>query len=613
MARSLTQPEEHMLGRDPASPSRRKRRQLGSYLSPWLVLGAVVILLAIVVVLAVRNINREERYMSQILSEKGAALIKSFEAGARTGMMAMMWGGNQVQTLLEETARQPGILYLAVTDKTGRILAHNDRAEIGEQFLDEPSMKALEPGTTVRWRVTNHRGGQEGFEVYRYFQPLAGSERLPRTGGMPEWCMPGMMMGRGEDWCSPSSLATGQQVIFVGLDLRPFEDARREDVRNTLVISGVLLILGFGGFLSLFWAYNYRVTRRKLQDTSAFADEVVSNLPVGLIATGSDGRITFLNEAAEKITGVNRDAARGKRPEEVVASPWCELKDLLDQGGAVLEREMECSFGDNKAVPLSVSASRIANEEDEFVGTILILRDLGEVRRLQEEVRRKEKLAALGNLAAGIAHEIRNPLSSIKGFATYFGTKFPEGSEDRESASVMIREVDRLNRVISELLEFARPSELRLRPTEVNELMRHALRLIEPDAKAKKIEIRFSPTEGLPRVAIDPDRFTQALLNLYLNAIQAMDDGGVLSVNSSVGQNGEVRIQVADTGAGIRAEDLDKIFDPYFTTKARGTGLGLPIVHKIIEAHGGDIRVKSVVKKGTAFTIFIPTQEAKER
>jgi two-component system sensor histidine kinase HydH len=601
-----------MLGKDPASPRRRTRRQLGSYLSPWLVLGAVVILLAVVVVLAARNIKREERYMSEILSEKGAALIKSFEAGARTGMMGMMWAGNQVQTLLEETARQPGILYLVVTDKTGRILADNDRAKIGKQFLDEPSMKALEPGTPVRWRLTNHWGGQEAFEVYRSFQPFAGSERFVGTGGLPGSCGPGMMMSRREDWCSPSSLATGQQIIFVGFEVRPFAEARREDIRNTLVISGVLVILGFGGFLSLFWAYNYRVARRKLQDTSAFADEVVSNLPVGLIATGSDGRITFLNEAAEKITGLSRDAARGKRPEEVVASPWCELKDILDQGGTVLEREMECSFSDNKAVPLSASASRIVNEEGEFVGTILILRDLGEVRRLQEEVRRKEKLAALGNLAAGVAHEIRNPLSSIKGFATYFGTKFPEGSEDRESAGVMIREVDRLNRVISELLEFARPSELRLRPTEVNELLRHSLRLIEPDAKAKKIEVRFSPTEGLPSVAIDPDRFTQALLNLYLNAIQAMDGGGVLSVSSSAGQDGEIRTQVADTGAGIQAEDLDKIFDPYFTTKPRGTGLGLPIVHKIVEAHGGEIRVKSVVGRGTVFTILIPTRTDKQ-
>jgi two-component system sensor histidine kinase HydH len=606
MTPSLLQLEEHMGGRDPASPSRRTRRRLGSYLSPWLVLGVALILLAVVVVLAIRNINREERYMAEILSEKGAALIRSFEAGARTGMMGMMWGGSQVQTLLEETARQPGILYLVITDKAGRILADNNPAEIGKQFLDEPSMTALEPRNTVRWRLTNHWDDDKAFEVYRYFQALAGSERFSGTGGMPKSCTPGMMMGRGEDWCSPSSLATGQQVIFVGLDVRPFVEARREDIRNTVVISGVLVILGFGGFVSLFWAYNYRVTRRKLQDTSAFAEEVVSNLPVGLIATGSDGRITFLNEAAEKITGLSPDTARGKRSEEALASPWCELKDLVNQGGTVLEREMECTFDGDKAVPLSVSASRIVNEEGEFVGTILILRDLGEVRRLQEEVRRKEKLAALGNLAAGVAHEVRNPLSSIKALATYFGTKFPEGSEERDSAGVMIREVDRLNRVISELLEFARPSDLHRRPTELNDLLRHSLRLIEPDARAKRIDIRFSPTEGLPRIAIDPDRFTQALLNLYLNAIQAMDGGGVLSVSGSAGEDGEIRTQIADTGAGIRPEDLDKIFDPYFTTKPRGTGLGLPIVHKIVEAHGGDIRVKSVVGRGTVFTILIP-------
>jgi two-component system sensor histidine kinase HydH len=597
----------HMGKRAMRSPNDQSGRQFGSYLSPWLVVGAVVILLAVVMVLAVRNINREKVYMSQILSEKGAALMKSFEAGARTGMMGMMWGGNQVQTLLEETAQQPGILYLVVTDGKGRILADNDRAEIGKQFLDERSMKALEPATTVRWRLTNHEGGREAFEVYRYFRPFAGAEQSSMMMAPRQRGGPGMMMGRGEDWCFPSNPESGRQVIFVGLDVRPFEEARREDVRNTLITSGVLLILGFGGFLSLFWASNYRATRRQLQDTSAFANEVVSSLPVGLIATDRDGRITFLNEAAERITGLSFDAARGKNPEEVMASPWCELKDLLDRGGTVLEKEMECSFEGARTVPVSVSASRIMNEEGGFVGTILILRDLGEVRTLQEEIRRKERLAALGNLAAGVAHEIRNPLSSIKAFATYFGGKFPQGSEDRESAGIMIREVDRLNRVISELLEFARPSELRLRPTEMNELIRHSLRLIQQDAKTKKIEIRFAPAEGLPEVVVDHDRFTQALLNLYLNAIQAMDQGGVLSVSSSAVRNGEIRIQVVDTGGGIQVEDLGKIFDPYFTTKPRGTGLGLPIVHKIVEAHGGEIRVKSAVGKGTAFTILIPT------
>lgn len=422
-----------------------------------------------------------------------------------------------------------------------------------------------------------------------------------------------MMMGRRRDWRIPggdqaSTLGRTNQIIFVGLDVEPFEEAREEDIRNTVVISAVLLILGFGGLLSLFLADRYRTTSRVLQDTSAFADEVVTNLPVGLIATGRDGRIAFFNEAAEKITGLNLNEARGKDPDEVLPDKWCGLKESLDKGQTILEEEMECSFGNDESVPLSVSATKIVNEEGDFVGNILILRDLGEVRTLQEEIRRKEKLAALGSLAAGIAHEIRNPLSSIKGLASYFGNKFAETVEDKESASVMVKEVDRLNRVISELLEFARPSELKLRPTDINEVLQHSVRLVQQDAKAKNIEIDLAKSGDLPSVLLDPDRFSQALLNLYLNAIQATDEGGVLSVRSSPSQSQDIKIEVADTGSGISPSDLNKIFDPYFTTKSSGTGLGLAIVHKIIEAHKGDIKARSEPGKGTVFTIFIPTQ-----
>jgi len=418
----------------------------------------------------------------------------------------------------------------------------------------------------------------------------------------------GRMTGQGNDWCFPENPAKDKRIIFVGLNVAPFEDARKEDIRNTLIISSVLLLLGFGGFISLFWAQSYRSARRSLQDTSAFADEVVTHLPVGLIATDRDGKIAFFNDAAEKITGLNLHETRGKDPETVLPSHWCGLKEYLDQGETVLEQEMECVFSGQEAVPVSVSATRIVNEEGYFVGNILILRDLGEVRRLQEEVRRKEKLAALGGLAAGVAHEIRNPLSSIKGLASYFGGKFAEGSDDRQAAGVMIQEVDRLNRVISELLDFARPSELKLKPTNVNEMLAHSARLVQQDAGMKNIEIHWSGSENLPQMQLDVDRFSQCLLNLYLNAIQSMDAGGVLSINCSPGDNENIRIEIADTGKGISPSDLKKIFDPYFTTKSTGTGLGLAIVHKIIEAHQGNIKVTSTPGKGTVFTIFIPIQ-----
>lgn len=573
---------------------------------PSMIVGATVILLAIVLVLALNNIKREERYMSQILSEKGGALIKSFEAGARTGMMGMMWGGNQVQKLLEETAGQPGILYLAVTDQTGRILAHSDRTLIGRAFLDSSFIQTLNPGSEEQWRATTSVGGQRAFEVYRYFRPWTSRGAVPRTGMCMEDRAQGSWISQEDDWCMPSDRPGREQIIFVGLDVSPFEAARSEDIRNTVIISLVLVVLGLGGFLSIFLVQRYRTTKRLLQDTSAFADEVVTSLPVGLIATDRINRIAFFNEAAERITGLSFLEVRGKEPEKVLPASLCSLRGVLDQGQTVLEQEMECDFSGKKSVPISVSVNRIVNDEGDFVGNIFILRDLGEVRRLQAEIRRKEKLAAMGGLAAGIAHELRNPLSSIKGLAVYFGSKFHEGSEDREAAAVMVREVERLNRVISELLEFARPSELIPKPTDVNELLEHSVRLIQKDAMKRKIEIQLSKSPGPAVAHLDPDRFSQALLNLYLNALQAMDKGGVLSVTAASINHGNIAIEVRDTGIGIDPDDLPKIFDPYFTTKSTGTGLGLAIVHKIIEAHQASIKVRSTPGKGTIFTIILP-------
>ncbi|MFN2366248.1 MAG: ATP-binding protein, partial [Desulfurivibrionaceae bacterium] len=213
--------------------------------------------------------------------------------------------------------------------------------------------------------------------------------------------------------------------------------------------------------------------------------------------------------------------------------------------------------------------------------------------------------------AAGVAHEIRNPLSSIKGIASYYKSKFEDGSEDKEMAGVMIEEVDRLNRVISELLEFAGPTKLNRKPSDINELLKHSARLVEQEAAAKKIEIQLNLASDSVQADVDPDRLTQCFLNLFLNALQAMEGGGRLSVSSSTAQNGNVVIDIRDSGSGISPEDVSKIFDPYFTTKPKGTGLGLAIVHKIIEAHEGQVRVRSTSGHGTVFSISLPLETAK--
>ncbi len=273
---------------------------------------------------------------------------------------------------------------------------------------------------------------------------------------------------------------------------------------------------------------------------------------------------------------------------------------------------MICKTPEGENVPVSVSAMRIINEVGEYVGQVILLRDLGEVRRLQEEVRRQEKLAAIGGLAAGVAHEIRNPLSSIKALATFFAGQFLSGSEGREAAEVMAQEVDRLNRAITELLEFARPTDLKPQPADMKYLIERSLQLVRQDAADRNIDVAIQCDDDLCPVWIDPDRFTQCLLNLYLNAIQAMDKGGTLSVHCRSGRNRNLEIAVSDTGQGIEPEHHKQIFDPYFTTKPKGTGLGLAIVNKIIEAHEGRLQLESNAGRGCCFTVVIPCRTEEE-
>lgn len=577
--------------------------------SPWIIVGSVLILLVTVVVLAVQNYNREKQYMSRILSEKGAALIKAVEAGARTGMMGMMWGGQQVQTLLEETALLPDVLYLSIVNRKGIVLASSDKRIINTQLSQNPYLDDLDLSGKANWKIVEDKNRKRSFEVYRLFKPISKSDNLINNRMRQMMGRHGMMMGSNNDWCFPSENAEDEKIILVGLDPKPFEDARKEDIRNTMIISAVLVVLGLAGLISMFWMQSFRTAKRSLQDTTAFADEVVTSLPVGLIATDKYGKIAFYNSAVERITGLDLSTARGEDPENILPTHFRGLKEALDRGESVSEKEMVCEFTEDKVVPVSVSASKIINEEGQFVGQVLILRDLGEVRRLQDEIRRKEKLAAIGGLAAGVAHEIRNPLSSIKGLASYFKNKFEEDSDDKEAAGVMIQEVDRLNRVISELLEFAKPTHLNLKPVDLNELLAHSVRLIQQEAATKGVTVKLNPSQQRVEAEIDSDRFSQCLLNLYLNALQAMENGGRLTIENSVTMEGLIKIEIKDTGSGIHTEDLNKIFDPYFTTKTQGTGLGLAIVHKIIEAHKGEIKVRSVSEQGTVFTIFIPTQK----
>jgi two-component system sensor histidine kinase HydH len=251
-------------------------------------------------------------------------------------------------------------------------------------------------------------------------------------------------------------------------------------------------------------------------------------------------------------------------------------------------------------------------------GTVMVLMIQGyrSVRSsldlMKAEVERSRRLAAVGKLAAGVAHEIRNPLSSIKGFATWFRERYSNRDEDREVADVMIQEVERLNRAVTQLLELSKPLSVTKTMLNVEEIFAHSIKLIAQELDEKGIAVDLQVDRSLKQKEImsDPDRLNQILLNLYLNAIQAMEDEGgtlgILATETGSGAGRALLLEVSDTGRGIDAADLEHIFDPYFTNRPGGTGLGLAMVHRAIEALGAEIRVESEKGEGTRFFIKLP-------
>jgi len=590
----------------------RVNKKYWTGIPPWIILGAVIILVPIFVFWTLENIHKQKEHTSLLLLEKGAALIRSFEAGARTGMMGMMGmrgSGFQLQKLLMETAQQPDIVYLIVTDVKGTVLAHSDPAKIAGTHGRDLDLERISRSELVEWRQIATPDGANTFEVFRQFSPTRRYFRRHR-GRMTHnaWRRPHI---------NPIQRAPEpEQIIFVGLDMGPIESARKTDTRHTVVMALILLLIGFAGIVSLFLAQAYRSARTSLTRIKAFSDTVVENMPIGLLAIDADGKIASFNQTAEAVLQLSSGKVLGGKASEVLPQQLWSLTDELETQKGIIEKEIDCPLEDGKMTPLDVSVSLLEGDDGTFWGHIILIRDLTEVQNLKREIERNQRLASLGRLAAGIAHEIRNPLSSIKGFATYFRERYKEVPEDQRTAEIMVQEVDRLNRVIGQLLEFARPMTIQKKSSSIQTVIHHSLKMIEREAQVKNIKINARLSPEIKNVSIDPDRINQVLLNLYLNSIEAMEDGGTLSVELSWDENSKrTKIAISDTGVGIKKEDLVHIFDPYFTTRQSGTGLGLAIVHKIVESHRGEVRVESEPGKGTTVTIFLPgpNKDSKQR
>lgn len=450
-------------------------------LFPWFVMVCALLFSAGIVVFGLHNAKRESDFTSQLTLEKGAALISALEGALRTGM-GYHWSDEVLSDLLNKVGEQPDIVSLVITNRNGTVLMAADTKLIGTSFLSPEVLAELDPTRQVKWNATELPDGMPVFQVYKQFSVPQGERR--RHGGGHR------MMRRGLDGDScgmlEASIAEGTSlVIFVEYDLTPLEEAQAADEKHMAVMFGILVFVGLVGCITLFLIQSYRRSRKLVQETTAFSSEILRTLPVGIISTDMDDRITSINPAAQDITGLTRTAATGRSLHDLLPGVWAVLEGRTAQDAA-REQEAWCTVGERR-VPLAISSSHIVTEEGEAIGTALIMRDLGEIRRLQSELRRRDRLVALGNMAAGIAHEVRNPLSAIKGLARFFMEASPEGSDESRMADIMTREVLRLDKVVGDLLDFARPDVLNLTDVGLNELVERARDMVRSDMDARRI------------------------------------------------------------------------------------------------------------------------------
>jgi two-component system nitrogen regulation sensor histidine kinase GlnL len=344
-------------------------------------------------------------------------------------------------------------------------------------------------------------------------------------------------------------------------------------------------------------------------------DDLLGSLQDGLVVVDRDLRVTFLNPAAEELLDISAATATRKPLASLLgsASPLIALVHRAFETGRA-HAEHEASVQNPRGrVAVSAIASLLADQAGVARGGVLLLRDVTRIRELEEQVRRSERLTAVGTLVAGIAHEIRNPLMGVRGAAQLLQAESAFPAALKEYCDVIIREVDRLNALVEGMLAFAQPSPPRMVECNINQILEEILALEEPVLESRGVTVRRIYDPQVPPIAADPDQIRQVFLNLTRNGAEAMPVGGEITLETGYERRSPrcfglsvAVVKVIDQGPGLSAEAREHLFDPFFTTKPKGTGLGLAICHRIVGDHRGHIELGEGEEGGCEVTVLLP-------
>jgi two-component system, NtrC family, sensor histidine kinase HydH len=470
--------------------------------------------------------------------------------------------------LLHDLGDNSGVAYVVLQDRQG-IIAASGAVEELSSFDADTLLSRVETADTVIARVVPFRDS-DVFEVVRQFD----SESTPGA------------------------------VCRLGLAMDEVRATESRMMRRIILSSILIIAIGVLAVTVIIGNQNFRVVERNYRSIQTFTGNILSQMQDAVVTVDASGTVTLFNSQAERLFGLSAEAVLGKTVDAGAPDALRCISELLSSREAHSEQSIACGGLVGRKI-VAVTLSKTLTPGGETESTTAVIRDLTQSRLLEQEVQRKDRLSAMGELASGVAHEIRNPLNAISMIAQRFEKEFSprkNAQEYRALTGVLRSEVQRVNGIIHQFLRFARPPALDLQPVSIGPFLEEVGLLFAGQAEAKGV--RFVRQNTCDRVTlIDRDQLSQALLNLLQNALDATEQGEKIELSCADEEGGTVAISVSDTGRGIPSEQMAKVFNLYYTTKPEGTGIGLPIVQQVVTQHQGSLQVESQPGKGSTFVI----------
>jgi PAS domain S-box-containing protein len=502
------------------------------------------------------------RYAVAVAAQNRSAIVVNLDAAQLLDFRKMIGFGSLLQTIIQN----PGIDYAALQDTSG-ILAASGNIEELERINTSEFLRTALIDSVMNVRIVDFKARQ----VYEAVHPF---------------------IYNGE--------AIG--LFRLGLSLDPLESLNRQIYQRITIISLILLIVGFVLFTLIMFRQNLEISKKQYQAVETYSRNILQNISDGIIVCNREGELIIFNRAAEQIFERKASQTVGSRLNTVLS--YFNWKDFLTGKISMQESVLQFKAGHKNIL---ISRSEYLDPDEESI-IILVIRDITDRKRLENQVQRREQLSALGQLASGVAHEIRNPLNAIGTIIQQIERDFKPatGIEDFEQLTrIVYQEVKRINQTIENFLKFARPDQLKLSSFLLSELLKDLKHEYEPFLKEKEISLSLKMNWS-GEVQWDENKIRQVLNNLIRNASEALDKGGKIEIEIQKIDQNLIELKVSDNGRGIPEPIQRKVFNLYFTTKSNGTGIGLSIVQQIVDQHEGVISYESATLKGTIFSILLP-------